>query len=92
MNFYVCDDKAQAVAKAKQTLCAGMYLQHCDDNLVIEDYLDDLSLIDEIDGNYLHLTPTAVAHTLEVTSDYRRLDVPKIIEEASQIKALSAVE
>jgi len=27
-----------------------------------------------------------VSHTLEVTSDYRRLDVPKIIEEASQIK------
>ncbi len=92
VNFYVCDDKAQAVAKAKQTLCTGMHLQHCDDNLNVEDYLDDLSLIEEIDGYYLHLIPTAVSHTLEVTSDYRRLDVPKIIEEASKIKALTAVE
>ncbi len=91
VNFYVCEDKAEAVAKAKQTLCTGMHLQHCDDNLLVEDYLDDLSLIEEIDGYYLHLTPTSVPHTQEVISDYRRLDVPSIIEEATQIKALSLI-
>lgn len=83
VNFYVCEDKSEAVAKAKQSLCVGLHLQHCDDNLSVDELVDDCFALSTVDQYYIHLTPTTHACELEIISDYRKLDIPVIMEKAN---------
>ncbi len=97
VGFYVTNAKPLAVAKAKQELCVDSHLQHCDDNLEINAFLnkttalaDDIIAIEKIDNYYVHLVPTSKPSVLNVESTYRRLDVPDIMEKASQLMPLQA--
>ena len=97
VGFYVTNAKPLAVAKAKQELCVDSHLQHCDDNLEINAFLnkttalaDDIIAIEKIDNYYVHLVATSKPSVLNVESTYRRLDVPDIMEKASQLMPLRA--
>ena len=70
VNFYVAEKKSAAVKKAKEELCLGLLQQHCDDNLSI----DDITVLDQIDEYYIHLTPAIEVKILEIESNYRKLD------------------
>lgn len=91
VNFYVCAQKTEAVVKAKQSLCVGLHLQHCDDNLEVNELIDDLIPLKSIDNYYIHLKPTTHHCELEVISDYRKLDVPHIIEKAKSMLEMALI-
>jgi hypothetical protein len=76
INFYIATSKEEALARAKQTLCAGMSQQHCDDNHLI----DDIIRIETVDTYYLHFTPSTQQIPLTIEAHYRRLDVPEIMK------------
>lgn len=82
MNFFICEQKSQAVARAKEQLCVGLHLQHCDDNLEVDELLDDIFAIETSDHYYIHLKPTMKDSSLNIISNYRKLDVPEIMEKA----------
>lgn len=86
INFYVCTSKAEAVAKAKKALCLSLHQQHCDDNLLIEELIDDINVIEKIDQYYLHLNPTVLPQSLAVQAHYRKLNLPDIVEKAEKLK------
>ncbi len=97
VGFYVTNAKPLAVAKAKQELCVDSHLQHCDDNLEINEFLnkttalaDDIIAIEKVDNYYVHLVPTTKPAVLDVESTYRRLDVPDIMEKAKELMPLLA--
>lgn len=89
IKFYVGSNKKDIVKRAKTELCVGTIQQHCDDNLIVgeqtEQDVDDVFTVGCVDGYYLHLTPTTETSTQQVASSYRRLDVPRILEQADAI-------
>lgn len=99
INFYACASKTEAVAKAKTTLCALLNQQHCDDNLLVEDLIqnhiqdiDGIAVIKKIDQYYLHLIPTEMSQVLNVEAHYRKLNLPDILEKAEKLKQQGLVE
>jgi len=87
MKFYVGHEKKDILVRAKQDLCVDAFQQHCDDNLAIS--VDDLLEINQVEQYYIHLEPTAAPNRIDIQSRYRRLDVPKIVEMAENIKELT---
>jgi hypothetical protein len=79
IDFYVGSDKPNVLARAKKNLCVDLIEPHCDDNL----YVDDIMAFQKIDQYYLHLVPSAKPAAIEIISDYRRLDLPDILAQAS---------
>ena len=89
VNFYVGDSKKNIVKKAKADLCVGDLQQHCDDNFVVggtgtHKYVDDIVTLGCVDGYYIHLTETTEQSTSQITSCYRRLDVPDILSKVKK--------
>ncbi len=87
MSFYVGHDKKEIVAKAKRDLCVDDFQQHCDDSHEIA--VDDLLEINQVEQYYIHLEPTMAPNDIIIESSYRRLDVPKTVEMAENLKELA---
>lgn len=81
IGFYVAGSKPEVLARAKQKLCLSLIEPHCDDNIVI----DDIIPIDQADQYHIHLRPTQVPAQLNIVSDYRRLDLPDIMQAATSL-------
>lgn len=76
--FYVGTSKADILARAKKELCLSLMEPHCDDNISI----DDIVSVYEVDRCHIHLVPASEPDELTILSEYRRLDVPEIMETA----------
>ena len=77
-SFYVGANKQEVLARAKKELCVKGIKSHCDDTIT----LDDMIEIDHIDHYFLHFSPTT-RKKLNIISDYLRLDLPEILQQAT---------
>jgi len=87
------------VAKSQNNIVRMLNQQHCDDNLLVENLIqnhiqdiDDIAVIKKIDQYYLHLIPTEMPQLLNVEAHYRKLNLPDILEKAEKLKQYGLVE
>jgi hypothetical protein len=80
-GFYVGTSENEILMRAKQELCVNGIESHCDDNIAIDDVIE----INLIDQYYLHFLP-AERKDIKIISDYQRLDLPEILDQAALLE------
>ena len=65
--FFVAEDEREAIRKAKETLCFGLYEQHLDECINVENLLT----ISEIDGYHLIFTPDPLTPSSKADPGYQ---------------------
>lgn len=63
-GFFVAKDISEAIKRGRETLCQGLYQQHLDDCIPLE----------EIDGYYVSLVPEPEAIASKVVPGYRSIN------------------
>ncbi len=63
-GFFVAQEVSEAIRRGRESLCGGLYQQHLDDCIEIE----------EVDGYYVSLVPDLESPSSSVVSGYRSIN------------------